>query len=106
MSWPGYLAGGKAGALEAVLRLGFVLLRDVPAEPGRCSRWRRASATSGRPTTAGCSTCGWRPAPGNLAFTSRAIRPHTDNPYRDPVPTVQLLHCLRAAAEGGGEVGG
>ena len=40
-------------------------------------------------------------APGNLAFTSRAIRPHTDNPYRDPVPTVQLLHCLRAAGEGG-----
>jgi gamma-butyrobetaine dioxygenase len=41
------------------------------------------------------------PAPGNLAYTSRAIRPHTDNPYRDPVPTVQLLHCLRAAGEGG-----
>jgi len=41
------------------------------------------------------------PAPGNLAFTSRAIRPHTDNPYRDPAPTVQLLHCLRAAGEGG-----
>lgn len=40
-------------------------------------------------------------APGNLAFTSRAIRPHTDNPYRDPAPTVQLLHCLRAAGEGG-----
>ena len=39
--------------------------------------------------------------PGNLAFTSRAIRPHTDNPYRDPAPTVQLLHCLRAAGEGG-----
>jgi len=41
------------------------------------------------------------PAPGNLTFTSQAIRPHTDNPYRDPVPTVQLLHCLRAAGEGG-----
>ena len=41
------------------------------------------------------------PAPGNLAYTSREILPHTDNPYRDPVPTVQLLHCLRAAGEGG-----
>ena len=41
------------------------------------------------------------PSPGNLAFTSRAIRPHTDNPYRDPVPTVQLLHCLRTADDGG-----
>ena len=35
MSWPSYLAGGKAEALEAVLRLGFVLLSGVSAEPGR-----------------------------------------------------------------------
>jgi gamma-butyrobetaine dioxygenase len=41
------------------------------------------------------------PRPGNLAYTSRRILPHTDNPYRDPVPTVQLLHCLRAADDGG-----
>jgi gamma-butyrobetaine dioxygenase len=39
--------------------------------------------------------------PANLAFTSRAIAPHTDNPYRDPVPTLQLLHCLRDADLGG-----
>jgi hypothetical protein len=39
--------------------------------------------------------------PGNLAYTSRQILPHTDNPYRDPVPTVQLLHCLRTADTGG-----
>jgi gamma-butyrobetaine dioxygenase len=39
--------------------------------------------------------------PANLAFTALAITPHTDNPYRDPVPTVQLLHCLASAAEGG-----
>jgi gamma-butyrobetaine dioxygenase len=32
--------------------------------------------------------------------------PHTDNPYRDPVPTVQLLHCLRAAAKEDGEAAG
>ncbi len=40
-------------------------------------------------------------SPSNLAFTSLPIPPHTDNPYRDPVPTVQLLHCLRNAADGG-----
>jgi gamma-butyrobetaine dioxygenase len=42
--------------------------------------------------------------PANLAFTSRAIAPHTDNPYRDPVPTLQLLHCLRDAPVGGDTV--
>ena len=41
------------------------------------------------------------PSPDNLAYTSREILPHTDNPYRDPVPTVQLLHCLRTADDGG-----
>jgi gamma-butyrobetaine dioxygenase len=40
-------------------------------------------------------------SPSNLAFTSLPIPPHTDNPYRDPVPTVQLLHCLHNAADGG-----
>jgi gamma-butyrobetaine dioxygenase len=43
------------------------------------------------------------PAAANLAFTRLPIAPHTDNPYRDPVPTIQLLHCLHAAAAGGGD---
>jgi gamma-butyrobetaine dioxygenase len=104
MSWPRYLAGGKAGALAAVLRLGFVLLRDVPAEPGTVLE---VAASFGyvRETNYGrlfdVRVEHQGSAPGNLAFTSRAIRPHTDNPYRDPAPTVQLLHCLRAAGEGG-----
>jgi gamma-butyrobetaine dioxygenase len=101
MSWSRYLAGGKAQALHAVLRLGFVLLRDVPAEPGRVLD---VAASFGyvRETNYGrLFDVRVEPAPGNLAYTSRAIRPHTDNPYRDPAPTVQLLHCLRAAGEGG-----
>jgi gamma-butyrobetaine dioxygenase len=39
--------------------------------------------------------------PANLADTAQALEPHTDNPYRDPVPTLQLLHCVRNAGEGG-----
>lgn len=101
MSWPGYLAGRKAEALAAVLRVGFILLRGVPAEPGAVLE---VAASFGyvRETNYGrLFDVRVEPAPGNLAYTSRAIRPHTDNPYRDPVPTVQLLHCLRAAGHGG-----
>ena len=101
MSWPSFLAGGKAEALAAVLRLGFVLLSGVPAEPGRVLE---VAASFGyvRETNYGRLFDVWvEPAPGNLAYTSRAIGPHTDNPYRDPAPTVQLLHCLRAAGDGG-----
>ena len=41
------------------------------------------------------------PNPNNLAFTNRGLPVHTDNPYRDPVPGFQLLHCLSAARTGG-----
>jgi gamma-butyrobetaine hydroxylase len=39
--------------------------------------------------------------PNNLAYTSLGLQVHTDNPYRDPVPGFQLLHCLSAAGQGG-----
>lgn len=39
--------------------------------------------------------------PTNLAFTSLGLQAHTDNPYRDPVPTVQILYCLESSAKGG-----
>ena len=42
--------------------------------------------------------------PANLAFTSLGLQPHTDNPYRDPVPTMQLLYCLENSASGGDSI--
>ncbi len=39
--------------------------------------------------------------PSNLAFTGLGLQAHTDNPYRDPQPTLQILYCLENAAEGG-----
>lgn len=39
--------------------------------------------------------------PSNLAFTGQGLQAHTDNPYRDPVPTVQVLYCLESSAAGG-----
>jgi gamma-butyrobetaine dioxygenase len=41
------------------------------------------------------------PQPGNLAYTDQALDLHTDNPYRDPVPTLQLLHAITTDASGG-----
>jgi gamma-butyrobetaine dioxygenase len=37
----------------------------------------------------------------NLAYTNLALKAHTDNPYRDPVPTIQILHCLKSSTKGG-----
>lgn len=42
--------------------------------------------------------------PVNLAYTGMGLQAHTDNPYRDPVPTMQILYCLENAAEGGDSI--
>jgi gamma-butyrobetaine dioxygenase len=39
--------------------------------------------------------------PGNLAYTNLGLQAHTDNPYRDPVPGLQILACLENSVEGG-----
>src|SRR5271170_3692555 len=101
-SWPGYLADeqSRERCLAALLRQGFFLLRDVPARPGAVLD---VAASMGyvRETNYGrLFDVRVEATPANLAYTGLPIAPHTDNPYRDPVPTVQLLHCL-ATAEGG-----
>jgi gamma-butyrobetaine dioxygenase len=37
----------------------------------------------------------------NLAYTNMGLQAHTDNPYRDPVPTIQILYCLENTVSGG-----
>ncbi|WP_405866640.1 TauD/TfdA family dioxygenase [Streptomyces sp. NBC_01515] len=102
-SWAEYLGDPavKARVLESVLGLGFALLRDVPCREGQVLE---VAETFGyvRETNYGrLFDVRVEPDPNNLAFTGARITPHTDNPYRDPVPTLQLLHCLSNAAVGG-----
>lgn len=42
-----------------------------------------------------------RPNSNDLAYRSVALGAHTDNPYRDPIPGIQLLHCLVNDTSGG-----
>ncbi len=39
--------------------------------------------------------------PTNLAYTGLGLQAHTDNPYRDPTPSIQVLYCLESTAAGG-----
>ncbi|QMU70976.1 phosphonate degradation HD-domain oxygenase [Streptacidiphilus sp. P02-A3a] len=87
--------------LDAVGRLGFALLRGVPVREGQVTE---VAETFGfvRETNYGrIFEVRVEQNPNNLAFTGERITPHTDNPYRDPVPTLQLLHCLANSTEGG-----
>jgi gamma-butyrobetaine dioxygenase len=99
-TWTRYL-DDRRPALSSVLRLGFVLLRSVPVREGVVAE---VAETFGfvRETNYGrVFDVRAEPDPENLANSALEITPHTDNPYRDPVPTIQLLHCLRNAAAGG-----
>jgi len=42
--------------------------------------------------------------PVNLAYTGLGLQAHTDNPYRDPVPTLQILYCLENTVDGGDSI--
>jgi gamma-butyrobetaine dioxygenase len=83
------------------LRLGFVVLRGVPTTPSAVLDVARVFGFP-RDTNFGVSfEVRSVPDASDLAYTGLALDPHTDNPYRDPVPGVQLLHCLANRSSGG-----
>ena len=42
-----------------------------------------------------------KPNPNDLAYTGLGLSAHADNPYRKPIPGIQLLHCISNEAQGG-----
>ena len=104
--WASYLADDqvRVSLLDAVARYGVGLLRGVPASAGMVTAVVETFGYVRETNYGRLFDVRVVADPANLAFTSRAIAPHTDNPYRDPVPTLQLLHCLRDADLGGDTV--
>src|SRR5215475_876578 len=102
-SWDQYRtdAEHRAACVESLLSNGFALVTGVPAEPGMVLEVAGSMGFVRETNYGRLFDVQAKVDPANLAFTAMAIAPHTDNPYRDPVPTVQLLHCLASAAEGG-----
>ncbi|HEY2051460.1 MAG TPA: TauD/TfdA family dioxygenase, partial [Caulobacteraceae bacterium] len=94
--------GDLREVLARVSRWGLAVLSGAGAEP---SSVERAVARFGfvRETNYGRTfDVRVEPKPGNLAYSDLGLDLHTDNPYRDPVPTLQLLHAI-VVDEGGGE---
>src|SRR5262249_12089115 len=96
-------AGGQAlrGWLTEVAELGFAILRGGPADEKtvlNVVEWFGfvRETNYGRLFDVQSVV-----NPPTLACTSLALGAHTDNPYRDPTPTLQLLHCISSTAAGG-----
>ncbi|SDP92167.1 gamma-butyrobetaine dioxygenase [Mucilaginibacter sp. OK268] len=90
--------------LENVSRYGFAVLRNVPAELGMVCKVVELFGYVRETNYGKLFDVKTRVNPSNLAFTSLGLSAHTDNPYRNPTPTLQLLHCLQSSAVGGNSV--
>jgi gamma-butyrobetaine dioxygenase len=87
--------------LGAIDTYGFALLRGVPTVPGEVCRVAELFGYVRETNYGRLFDVRSVLNPNNLAYTGLGLSCHTDNPYRDPVPTLQLLHCLASSAEGG-----
>jgi gamma-butyrobetaine dioxygenase len=90
-----------AAWLADVETYGFARLRDVPTVPGEVTRVAERFGFVRETNYGRLFDVRSVLKPNNLAYTGLALSGHTDNPYRDPTPTLQLLHCLASSAEGG-----
>ncbi len=86
---------------ETFLTHGFVIFTGVSREPGAVLDVARTLGVP-RATNFGLLfDVKTQPSATDLAYTGLALDAHTDNPYRDPVPGIQLLHCLVNESTGG-----
>ena len=87
--------------LNGLLEHGFALLHGVPARPGTVAEVGDHIGIVRTTNYGRLFDVISKPDPNNLAYTALGLGVHTDNPYRDPTPGYQLLHCLIAEAPGG-----
>ena len=87
--------------LKSFYEYGFVIIKNVPTQNNYIVKFAN-SIGSIRPTNFGeYFNVKSVPNPNDLAYTSLALSPHTDNPYRKPIPCIQLLHCIENEVSGG-----
>ena len=97
-------SAGKITTLQAFSNYGFALLTSVPCEPGRVLEVIGHFGFNRKTNYGELFEVRTEIDPNNLAYSNLGLGCHTDNPYRDPVPTIQLLHCLSSSAPGGDSI--
>jgi gamma-butyrobetaine dioxygenase len=87
--------------LGDIRRYGFAVLSDVPRESGYLCKVAELFGYVRETNYGRWFDVRAEVNPTNLAYTNLGLQAHTDNPYRDPVPTMQILACLENSVEGG-----
>lgn len=87
--------------LESLRRYGFVKVSGVPIDADGMQALIDRIGPLRRTNWGGIADVKSVANAYDLTMTQRGLEPHTDNPYRDPIPGYIWLHCLSNAAEGG-----
>ena len=88
-------------ALVSFYKYGFVIFKDVPTKDNFLINFANAIGSVRRTNFGEFFNVRSKPNPNDLAYTSLPLAPHTDNPYRNPVPCIQILHCIENNVQGG-----
>ncbi len=90
--------------LASIRDYGFALLDAVPTESGALCQVAERFGFIRETNYGRWFDVRTEVNPSNLAYTNMGLQAHTDNPYRNPVPTLQLLSCLENNVEGGDSI--
>ncbi len=86
---------------QRFLQYGFIVFSGVPREPSQVLKVATMFGFTRETNFGELFDVRSTPDAIDLAYTSLHLDAHTDNPYRSPVPGVQLLHCLVNETSGG-----
>ena len=87
--------------LVSFYKYGFVIIKNIPTVDNFIVKFANSIGSVRRTNFGEFFNVQSKPDPNDLAYTSLGLSPHTDNPYRNPVPCIQLLHCIVSEVTGG-----
>ena len=82
-------------------KLGFIIVKNTSVEEGSVIKFAEMFGPVRTTNFGKHFDVVSKPNPNDLAYTSLGIKAHTDNPYRKPMPGIQILHCISNEADGG-----
>lgn len=88
-------------ALRDFIELGFLLVSGTPTKPDSILEVAHRFGFVRTTNFGAFFEVYSRPDSNDLAYRPVALGPHTDNPYRTPVPGIQILQCLQNETSGG-----
>jgi len=87
--------------LISFYKYGFVIIKNIPTDNNFVVKFANSIGSVRRTNFGEYFDVKPKSNPNDLAYTSLGLSPHTDNPYRNPVPCIQLLHCVESEVTGG-----